>query len=89
MYSYSGIVPKNAFICKDSFFLIQRYFFAVFLLTGKTDLSEGYWNPKRKLLLIRNFFRDKIQGNVWHFPILKINYFRKMRGYPNFLFGFQ
>ena len=39
--------------------LIKKYFYVVYDYTGKTDLSKGYWNPKRKLgVTTLFFFRD-------------------------------
>ena len=35
--------------------LIQKYFCAVYDYAGKSDLSKGYWNPKRKLGVTAHF----------------------------------
>ena len=35
--------------------LIPKYFCAVYDYAGKTDLSKGYWNPKRKLGVTMHF----------------------------------
>ena len=34
------------------------FFGAVYYYAGKTDVSKGYWNPKRKLSGNHAYFRD-------------------------------
>ena len=65
----------------------------------KAELSKCSWYPKRKLGFTMHFSEiSKLQfGKERHtvprilklLQILLISYLRKMRGYPNFLFGFQ
>ena len=35
--------------------IIPRYFCAVYDYAGKADLSNGFWNPKRKLVVTTHF----------------------------------
>ena len=70
----------------------KGFFDAVYDDAGRSDLSKGYWNPKRKLAVTTHFFRDnkptiilKKLLNTKHcidffFPKLKLRIIRSEKG---------
>ena len=63
-----------------TYLLIEKYFGLVYDYVGKAYLSEGYWNPKKKIGGNNAHFRNnlatiiiiilkccKMQDNVWPF----------------------
>ena len=61
---------------------MQKHFCAVYDYAGKTDLSKGYWHPKRKLGVTTHFseiINSKKHQNTkecmgFFFSKLKLNY---------------
>ena len=44
---------------------MKKYFCAVYDYAGKADLSNGYWNPKRKLGVTMHFLEIIIKQQLF------------------------